>query len=178
MSNLIKSGFVAFSENKKLVINADENRIIKAMNSDAEEKRITEQPSVEEALAEALILDAGLEGSDFGDDGSFSADGDKIVSFDKNEQDAQLVAEEMLRSAQEEAQEIISRAHDEVKQLRAEAFDDAEEIKARAQEEGYQAGYNSGMDSVLKEYAEKEAELDCKMRECDEQLQKRFFIIR
>lgn len=171
MSNLIKSGFVAFSQNEKLVINANENKIIKAMNADVEEKRITEQPSVEEALAEALILDAELEGTDFGDDVSLITDGDRTVLSSEAKQDAQLIVDEMLRSAQEEAEGIVSRAHDEAEQLRAVAFDEAEEIKTRAQEEGYQAGYNNAMDSVLKEYAEKEAELDRKLRECAEQLQ-------
>ncbi|MBO5089152.1 MAG: hypothetical protein J6C01_10785, partial [Lachnospiraceae bacterium] len=62
MSNLIKSGFVAFAQNDKLVINANENKIIKAIDADVEEKRVSEQTSVEEALAEALIHDAELDG--------------------------------------------------------------------------------------------------------------------
>ncbi|MBQ4057769.1 MAG: hypothetical protein IJD40_02415 [Lachnospiraceae bacterium] len=173
MSNLIKSGFVAFSQDKKLLINADENKIIKAMNSDMEEKRIIEQPSVEEALAEALILDAELEGTNFDKDLSLMMDEEQIILSSDVEQDVQQMMEEMLRSAKDEAEEIISRAHDEAEQLRAEAFDEAEKIKKQAQEEGYQVGYDTAMDSVLKEYAEKEAELDCKMREGEEQLQER-----
>ena len=173
MSNLIKSGFVAFSQDKKLLINADENRIIRAMNSGAEDNRIEEQPSVEEALAEALIMDAELEGTDFDEDISLLVDGDRADLANEAQEDMQQIVDEMLRSAQEEADAIVSKAHDEAEQLRAQAYDDAEEIKAQAQEEGYQAGYNNAMDSLSKEYAEKQAELDCKIRECEEQLQER-----
>lgn len=170
---MIKSGFVAFSQNEKLVINANENKIIKAIDADVEEKKIAEQISVEEALAEALILDAELEGTDFDDDASFMADGDRNALLSKMKEDTQSIVDEMLCSAQEEAEMIVSKAHDEAEQLRAATFDEAEEIKTRAQEEGYQAGYNNAMDSVLKEYAEKEAELDRKLRECEEQLHSR-----
>ena len=173
MSNLIKSGFVAFSQDKKLLINADENRIIRAMNSGAEDNRIEEQPSVEEALAEALIMDAELEGTDFDEDISLLVDGDRADLANEAQEDMQQIVDEMLRSAQEEADAIVSKAHDEAEQLRAQAYDDAEEIKAQAQEEGYQAGYNNAMDSLSKEYAEKQAALDCKMRECEEQLQEK-----
>lgn len=173
MSNLIKSGFVAFSQDKKLLINADENRIIRAMNSGAEDNRIEEQPSVEEALAEALIMDAELEGTDFDEDISLLVDGDRADLANETQEDMQQIVDEMLRSAQEEADAIVSKAHDEAEQLRAQAYDDAEEIKAQAQEEGYRAGYNNAMDSLSKEYAEKQAALDCKMRECEEQLQEK-----
>lgn len=173
MSNLIKSGFVAFSQDKKLLINADENRIIRAMNSGAEDNRIEEQPSVEEALAEALIMDAELEGTDFDEDISLLVDGDRADLANEAQEDMQQIVDEMLRSAQEEADAIVSKAHDEAEQLRAQAYDEAEEIKAQAQEEGYQAGYNNATDSLSKEYAEKQAALDCKMRECEEQLQEK-----
>ena len=173
MSNLIKSGFVAFSQDKKLLINADENRIIRAMNSGAEDNRIEEQPSVEEALAEALIMDAELEGTDFDEDISLLVDGDRADLANEAQEDMQQIVDEMLRSAKEEADAIVSKAHDEAEQLRAQAYDEAEEIKAQAQEEGYQAGYNNATDSLSKEYAEKQAALDCKMRECEEQLQEK-----
>lgn len=170
MSNLIKSGFVAFSQNEKLVINANENRIIKAIDTGAEERRIMEQTSVEEALAEALILDAELAGADFDGEQSYIKDTDQSFVSSNAKEDAQQIVDEMLRSAREEAEEIVERAHEEAEQLRAVAFDEGEVIKARAQEEGYQKGYNEAMESVSQEYAKKQAELDQKLLECDEWL--------
>ena len=65
---MFKSGFVAFAQNDKLIINANESKIIKAIDEKAEERHALEQESVEEALAEALIRDAELEGVYFGED--------------------------------------------------------------------------------------------------------------
>lgn len=170
MSNLIKSGFVAFSNNDKLVVDANKNKIIKAIDADVEEKRNVEPISVEEALAEALILDAELEGVDFGGDGLLASADTSNVSNAKSQDDAQQIVDEMLQTAQAEANEIISKAHDEAEQLRAIAYDEAETIKSQAQEEGYQAGYKRAMDSLSKEYAEKEAELERVKQECEKQL--------
>ena len=61
MSNLIKSGVVAFSQDNKLVIDANENKIIKAIDTVADEVTAGKEDSVEEALAEAFIRDAELE---------------------------------------------------------------------------------------------------------------------
>lgn len=170
MSNLIKSGFVAFSQNEKLVINANENRIIKAIDADVEEKKVMEQTSVEEVLAEALISDAELEEADFDEEQFYGMDRDRFSALSNLKEDAQQMIDEMLRSAREEAEEIVEQAHNEAEQLRATAFDEGEIIKTRAREEGYQIGYNTAMESVTQEYAKKQAELEQKLFECDEQL--------
>lgn len=162
MSNLIKSGFVAFAQDDKLVINANENRIIKAIDADVEEKRILGQTSVEEALAEALIMDAELEEMDF--------DEDEAGGSPRTKEEAQQVVNNMLQSARDEVETILSEAHSEVEQLRAAVFDEAEIIKKQAHDEGFQMGYEDAIESLSKEYAQKEALLEQKMRECDEKL--------
>lgn len=171
MSNLIKSGFVAFSHNDKLVINANENKIIKAIDADAEERKNEELISVEEALAEALILDAELEGTDFGEDGIASPRDSQSNALLKD--DAQQLADDIIQVAHAEAENIVSKAHDEAEQLRAMAYDEAEKIKALAQEEGYQAGYNNAVESLSKEFAEKESGLEHKLQEYEEALHDR-----
>ncbi len=159
MSNLIKSGFVAFSQNDKLVINANENHIIKAIDAETEEKKLSEQASVEEALAEALILDAELEGTDFGGSSLLTMDKTDFPDLSQLEEKQRQMADDVLRSAREEAEDIVSKAHDEAEQLRANAFDEAEQIKVQAQEEGYQTGYQEAMERATEEIAEKEAAL-------------------
>ncbi len=167
MSNLIKSGFVAFSRDDKLVIDANENKIIKAIDADAEERKNDELVSVEEALAEALILDAELDGADFV---TSRMDGQSdVISQDE----AQQVADDMIQAARAEAENIVSKAHDEAEQLRAASYDEAENIKLQAQEEGYQIGYNNAVENLSKEFAEKEANLERKLQEYEEEFRER-----
>ncbi len=149
LSNVIKSGFIAFANDEKLVIDANENKIIKAINADMEEQRNDAQYSQEsltdeEVLAQALIEDAGF---------------DELVS----EQDMVLDDEvDYVALAKEEAQDIVSKAHDEAQQLRADAFDEIEKLKAQAEEEGYQAGYNRAWETLSAEFEKKESELQQK----------------
>ncbi len=173
MSNLIKSGFVAFAQNEKLVINANENRIIKAIDAETEEKRITEQTSVEEALAEALIMDAELEGTDFGDANVLTMDTSELQNLSSSNEDIQKMADGIIQSAEKDAQEIIAKAHDEAEQLRANAFDEAEQLKIQAREEGYQAGYNEATEKARIELAEKEAALEQRLNMAEQQMQER-----
>ncbi len=156
MSNLFKSGFVAFAQNDKLIINANESKIIKAIDEKAEEKHTLEQESVEEALAEALIRDAELEGVDFGED-LMLVDGTDDIS--KGE-DARKMADDVIANAKEEAAAIVSRAHDEAQQLRSSAYEEAEQIKITAQQEGYRNGYEEAMQAAEKEIAEQQNALE------------------
>lgn len=173
MSNLIKSGFIAFSQNDKLVIDANENKIIKAIDADVEEKRAVEQTSVEEALAEALIHDAELEGVEFDDGNLLTMDTSSLPLLGLSEEEKQLRIDEFLQTARAEADVIISKAHDEAEQLRAEAFDEAERIKQQAQEEGYQIGYNEAIEKASIEVAKKEEELDHRIQMAEQDLKNR-----
>ncbi|MDE6627024.1 MAG: hypothetical protein K2K56_11730 [Lachnospiraceae bacterium] len=140
MSNLIKSGFVAFSQDNTLVIDANESKIIKAIDDAAEEASL----SMEEALAATMLRDAELEGVDFGDD-LLTMDTSDLSDAAGMSIELKKVADEVIRSAKSEAESIVSQAHDDAEQMRAAAYDDVEQIKQQAKEEGYQAGYNEGM---------------------------------
>ncbi len=173
MSNLIKSGFVAFAQNDKLVIDANENRIIKAIDADVEEKRVSEQTSVEEALAEALIHDAELDGVDFDDNGLLTVDTSNLTHLDITDEERQQKVDEIVQAAQVDADAIVSKAHDEAERLRAEAFDEAERIKAQAKEDGYQNGYSEAIEKASAEIAQKEADLEQRMQMVEQELQER-----
>ena len=170
MSNLIKSGFVAFSQNEKLVINANENKIIKAIDADAEERKDEEIISVEEVLAEALILDAELDGTDFGEESNSGGDDQSEMS---SQEGAQYLADEIIQTARAEAERIVAQAHNEAEQLRAASYDEAISIKEQAREEGYQIGYDNALETLSKEYAEKEAVLQRQIKENEEVLHNR-----
>lgn len=176
MSNLIKSGFIAFSQDNTLVIDANENKIIKNLDETLALSR--RQDSVEEALAEAMIRDAELSGDDFDD--VLTMDTANIPGVtEASSEELRQMADEVLVSAKSEAETIISNAHDEAERLRAEAYDEIEALKEQALEEGRQQGYTEGLQSAEGEITEKKAELEqlrhkmeVKLQETEEELVK------
>ena len=161
MSNLIKSGFVAFSQDNKLVIDANENKIIKAIDTVADEVTAGKEDSVEEALAEAFIRDAELEGMDFGED-VLTMDTSELPDLSGSGQGLNQLAEKVVKSAKSEAESIVNKAHDE-----------AERIKQQAREEGYHAGFDEGMQDARKEIQEKSDALESHLQEAKLQLQQK-----
>ncbi len=158
LSNLIKSRFVAFSQDNKLVIDANQNKIIKAINSGVEE--FTPQgESLEEAVAEAMIRDAELDGVDFDGD-ILTVDTEQLPNPDDENGDLSKVTAKVLNSAKQEAEDIVNRAHDEAEQTRAEAYENAIQIKENANQEGYEAGYREGMEKAQAEISLQKEELD------------------
>ncbi len=158
LSNLIKSRFVAFSQDNKLVIDANQNKIIKAINSGAEE--FTPQgESLEEAVAEAMIRDAELDGVDFDGD-ILTVDTEQLSNPDDENGDLSKITAKVLNSAKQEAEDIVNRAHDEAEQTRAEAYENAIQIKENANQEGYEAGYREGMEKAQAEISLQKEELD------------------
>ncbi len=168
LSNLIKSGFVAFSENNALVIDTNKNHIIENIeNSLLQEMTAAEESveeSAEEALAAALIRDVGLD--EESEEGSITLTaGMSDGAFGISKEEAIQQSEEILLTARQEAEEIVNRAHKEAEQMRASAYDEVESIKEQAHEEGYQAGYSDGNHQVIEEYEEKKAQLDARMEQ-------------
>ena len=172
MSNLIKSGFVAFSQDNKLVIDANENKIIKAIDTVANEVTAEREDSVEEVLAEAFIRDAELEGMDFGED-VLTMDTSELPDLSGSAQELSKVAEKVIHSAKSEAESIVNQAHDEVEQMRASAYDEAERIKQQAREEGYHAGFDEGMQGAQKEIQEKSDAMERHLQEMELQFQEK-----
>lgn len=162
LSNLIKSGFVAFSQDNTLVINANENKIIKGIEESTEETAASMEKSAEEALAEVMIHDAGL-------DTVLEEETDLLTMDTADIQDVSSklpgLADGIVEAARKEADEIVARAHGEVEKIRAEAYDEAQSIKKQAREEGYQEGYREGIAAARNECEEKKAELEKQMRE-------------
>ena len=151
LSNLIKSGFVAFSKNNTLVIDANENKIIKGIDEAIEETAA----SLEEMLAESMIRDAGLDDDE--KEALLTVDPEDLQAASGN---ISNIADEIVKSAKAEADEIIAKAHEEVEQLRATVYDEAQKLKMQAKEEGYQEGYQNGSDAAISEYEIKKAELE------------------
>ncbi|MDE5778088.1 MAG: hypothetical protein K2I10_06220 [Lachnospiraceae bacterium] len=179
LSNLIKSGFIAFSQNDKLVIDANRNEIIRGIDANMKEAAASEEKadSMEESLAEALIRDVGL---DDGEDIDFTMDTEELSGLlaEPSEQ-LRKVADKILLSAKQEAEEIVSKAHYEAEQLRATAYEELESLKAATKEEGYQAGYEEGQtavkskfDAMMKELEQKEQEFELYMTKRKEELVK------
>ena len=170
MSNLIKSGFVAFSKDSKLIIDANENKIIKSIDNAIEEAAIAQEGSVEEAIANAMIEDADIEGfddeSDIGTRLTLDMNDVPELNDALNEAGKER-ADSIIQSAKKEAEEIVNSAHDEAEALRAAAYDEAENIKNSAREEGYQTGYNEGVEAADKEYTDKNNELNEKIESLD-----------
>ncbi|MGN0155188.1 MAG: FliH/SctL family protein [Lachnospiraceae bacterium] len=164
MSNLIKSGFVSFSQDQTLVIDANKNKVIKGLDQAFNEASLSEEDIMEEAIAEAMIHEAGLE----------EATGEALLTMDTealshlSEKDVDIknqVMDELLTTAKNDAEEIVNRAHDEAEQLRAAAYDEAEAIREQARVEGYDNGYQEGVEAASREYAEKEREINEHLKE-------------
>lgn len=167
LSNLIKSGFVAFSQNDKLVIDANQNEIIRGIDASMKETAMSEETdSMEESLAEALIRDVGL---DDVEDIDFTMDTEELSGLlDKPSEQFRKVADKILVSAKQEAEGIVSKAHDEAEQLRAAAYEEVESLKAFAKEEGYQAGYEEGQIVIKSQFDAKMNELEQKEQEFEQ----------
>lgn len=160
MSNLIKSNFIAFSQDKTIVIDANQNKIIQAIDAEnSNDVGMTDEESLEEALAEAMIRDAELEGVDFGDD-VLTLDTSELPNLGDLNPDINQMTSEVMNSAKQEAEDIINGAHDEAEQLRANAYEEAEQIKQSAYDEGYQNGYQEAVEKANAEFEEQRSLLE------------------
>lgn len=131
MSNLYKSGFVSFTKNNTLVIDANKNRVIRQIE---ERKELQKQQEAELAASEAT---AGLEQS-------FQAL--EIENIDMTEVREQANA--VFEDAQAAAERILEDA-------RAKALI----IKEEAAQSGHEEGYQKGMQAAQSQLEAQEAEL-------------------
>lgn len=167
MSNLIKSGFVAFSQDNKLVIDANQHKIIQALDT-AVEEAAQNDASVEEALAEALVRDAEIEGMEFGED-LLTMDTSELPNLPDSTDKLKQMAEDIVKSAKSEAEIIVNQAHDEVEHMRAAAYEEAKDIRQTAHEEGYAAGYREGADTAARELQEQSEALENRRQELEQE---------
>lgn len=172
LSNLIKSGFVAFSQNNKLVIDANEHKIIKGLDEAFEENLAAQETEMDEALAEAMLYDAGL--GDIDDADLLTMRSADLPNFsEETPEELKQMADGVIKSAKEDAEAIVSQAYDEAEKLRAEAYDEAERIKVEAREEGYNLGYSEGKETADKELSEGIAALEQQMNDAEAMFQER-----
>ncbi len=173
LSSLIKSGFVSFASNNKLVIDTNKHKIITGIDAANEEAALREQ-TMEEALADALIRDAGLDDEDFSQEDLLTMDAADLPHFSSpSSEELGHIAQEVIRSAKEEAEEIIDRAHDEAEQMRSEAYDESERIKEDARQSGYQEGYQQGAREASEEMERKNREFEAYMASEMQELEKK-----
>lgn len=173
MSNLIKSGFVAFSQDKKLVIDANENKIIKGIDEAIEENLAMQEKNMEEALAEAMILDAGLNDSELDADLLTMNPADLPHFSEEASEELKQMSDSVIQSAKEEAEEIVNQAYDEAEKLRADAYDEAERIKQQAMEDGYNQGYSEGKETADKELSLERESLEQRLNEVEIELKEK-----
>lgn len=160
LSNLIKSGFVAFSRDDTLVIDTNKNHVIENVNNVSTEEMLVTQETAEEALAAALIRDVGLD--DDVDDKSQLTNLSDVAGgvLGISEEEAIQKSEEILNQAKQEAEDIVNQAHEEAEKMRAAAYDEAEMLKQQAKDEGYQQGYEEGREQISAEYDIKAQQLE------------------
>lgn len=116
LSNLYKSGFIAFSEQSTLVIDANQNRVLRQLEEQAKARQ----------EAEAGEAETGPEGA-----------GDSFQSFEIENIDminVRAQADAIFEDARTAAEKIIEEA-------RAQALILKEEAKQSGMEEGYRKGY-------------------------------------
>ncbi len=169
MSNLIKSGFVLFSDDDVLKIDANDNKVIRG-----KEESFSTETSVEEAIAEAMLDEAELEGLELTDAGSrLTMDSSELSATVEDDGTGLASAEDIISSAKKEAEEIVNSAYDEAEKMRGAAYDEAQSIKEQARKDGYQAGYDEGSGTAFKEYEEKNKELESMRASFEEEMRQR-----
>jgi len=173
LSNLFKSGFVAFTREDTLVIDANKNKIIEGIDASArvDSNSKLDNVSEEDALAAAMIKDVGLYDDSMNEEGVLTFDAPLFDHINEmSEEEAENKASEILQDANSEAEQIIRNAHDEVEQLRAAAYDEAQEIKQQAQESGYNEGYMQGTQQAEQEINELRTQLQNQINDNEQKL--------
>lgn len=173
LSNLFKSGFVAFTREDTLVIDANKNKIIEGIDASArvDSNSKLDNVSEEDALAAAMIKDVGLYDDSMDEEGVLTFDAPLFDHINEmSEEEAENKASEILQDANSEAEQIIRNAHDEVEQLRAAAYDEAQEIKQQAQESGYNEGYMQGTQQAEQEINELRTQLQNQINDNEQKL--------
>lgn len=152
MSNLIKSNFVAFSRDDKIVLDTNKYKVIREMiptniiqNSDEN----IDDLEVEDILNEDF--EAGI---------------------DKFFVDKEVDSEENIETARQSAQQILDEAMDEATRILAEARENASLISEEAKKNGYSEGYNDGIAKAENEILAKQNEFNEFVEDSRMQLEK------
>ena len=175
MSNIVKSNFIQFSEENFKVIdtnslvakrlegfsgvlreNLDDNDSTGFINGGGEEN--IDPLAMAELLADrdsgAAVNEAAISG-----EGEMENEG-----FERNDEAPGETAEDILQMKEEALKEIDA--------IRENARNEIEELRTRAREEGFEAGYSEGSKKALDEYRARDAELNARAAQLEDEYKK------
>lgn len=145
MSNLFKAGFVSFDESEARIIDNNElsDKKIEAFQ-EQESKRLRAQAPAEEGEMEGVMDEEFVPGIDMEQLSQLTEDQNMLGSFPDPQFDMEAMQAEMdlkIQQAQEQADMIIQQAQEEADRLRSEAME-------QGRNEGYDAGYQQGVEAA------------------------------
>lgn len=129
MSNLIKSNFVAFSNNNKLLVDPNKHRIVREHEADTRD----------------IVIGTSDENID-------DLDIEDILREHHGYQEAEVEPQEIQPKRRETPEEMLEEAMKEASRILEEARIEAGEIAKNAQAEGYKVGYAEGCKLGADEY--------------------------
>ena len=143
MSNLIKSNYVAFKNNDKLIIDTNQNQRIIELEKQLEKVR-AEQPDSEDGFV-GIIQELKP---------------DVLTELDEEEVANQIQESEEEPHVDAAADEILCQTREDAMKLISEAQDEAIEIREAAKQEGFQQGYREGMARAENEIEQSKLKLE------------------
>lgn len=134
MSNLIKSNYVAFKDNDKLIIDTNQNQRIIELEKQLEKVRAKQPESVDGFVGIIQELNP-----------------DVLTELDEEEVVNQIQDSEEESHVDTVTDEILNQTREDAMKLISEAQDEAIEIRESAKQEGFQQGYQEGIVRAEKE---------------------------
>lgn len=134
MSNLIKSNYVAFKDNDKLIIDTNQNQRIIELEKQLEKVRAEQPESVDGFVGIIQELNP-----------------DVLTELDEEEVVNQIQDSEEESHVDTVTDEILNQTREDAMKLISEAQDEAIEIRESAKQEGFQQGYQEGIVRAEKE---------------------------
>lgn len=134
LSNLIKSNYVAFKDNDKLIIDTNQNQRIIELEKQLEKVRAEQPESVDGFVGIIQELNP-----------------DVLTELDEEEVVNQIQDSEEESHVDTVTDEILNQTREDAMKLISEAQDEAIEIRESAKQEGFQQGYQEGIVRAEKE---------------------------
>ncbi len=134
MSNLIKSSFVAFANNETLIVDTNNHKIVREIETASIKKDPNE--NIDDLEIEDIL------------GGSIEDDEDESMQEDFTEL---IFGEEQEEIIQQSPEEIVTEAIDEAAKILNDAREQAIVMSQEAKEDGYNQGYNDGIEAANEE---------------------------
>lgn len=175
MSNIVKSNFIQFSEENFKVIDTNSlvakrlegfSGVLRENLDDDDSTGFTNGGGEEniDPLAMAELL-ADRDSGAAVNEAAISGEGEmENEGFEQNVEAPGETAEDILHMKEEALKEIDA--------IRENARNEIEELRTRAREEGYEAGYSEGSKKALDEYRARDAELNARAAQLEDEYKK------